>query len=57
MFCLISLQLKGPAGTTVATRLEAALALQAVNTEETVVQTIMVSSDGKQQRTFAQVSF
>lgn len=40
-----------------ATRLEAALALQAVNTEETVVQTIMVSSDGKQQRTFAQVSF
>lgn len=47
VFRLNSLQLKVPAGTTVATRLEPALALQAVNTEETVVQTIMVSTDGK----------
>ena len=44
LFCLISLQLKGPADTTVATRLETALALQAVNTEETVAMTTTVSA-------------
>lgn len=47
LFCLFFLQLEAPADTTVATRLEAALVLQAVNTEGTVVQTIKVSSGVK----------
>lgn len=53
VFCLFFLQPGAPADTTVATRLEPALALQAVNTEGTVVQTIIVSScEGKQQNAF-----